>query len=242
MSLSILLIAIAIAAAEASAAEIPWSEGAVYTVTATPGRVTDIVLEPGEELAGTGPVAAGDTARWIIGDSESGSGAQRRRHVLVKPTAPDIATNLVVNTDRRTYHIELRATPGTYMASVAWRYPAAELIAVKGVAAKPGFAAAPPPPAPDLERLNFAWRLEGRASWKPERVYDDGERVVIEFPTNVQQLPPLFERGEDGKLQLLNYRVVGRRLIVDRLFSDGELRLGGGKRPTRVRLVRNPAP
>jgi hypothetical protein len=36
---------------------------------------------------------------------------------------PDIATNLVINTDRRTYHLELRANPSVYMASVSWTYP-----------------------------------------------------------------------------------------------------------------------
>ncbi len=43
-------------------------------------------------------------------------------HILVKPTRPDIMTNLVINTSRRTYHMELRATPATYMAAVSWRY------------------------------------------------------------------------------------------------------------------------
>ena len=33
-------------------------------------------------------------------------------------------TNLVINTDRRTYLLELRSTEKTYMASVSWQYPA----------------------------------------------------------------------------------------------------------------------
>jgi type IV secretory pathway VirB9-like protein len=51
----------------------PWSEGALYQIYAAPGQITNIALEPGESLAGAGPIAAGDTARWIIGDTESGS-------------------------------------------------------------------------------------------------------------------------------------------------------------------------
>ena len=88
----------------------PWTEGALYQVYATPGQVTDIALQPGEQLVGAGPVAAGDTVRWIIGDTTSGSGSSARVHVLVKPIRPDLSTNLVINTDRRTYHMELRAT------------------------------------------------------------------------------------------------------------------------------------
>ncbi len=37
------------------------------------GQITNIALEPGESLTGAGPIAAGDTARWIIGDTESGA-------------------------------------------------------------------------------------------------------------------------------------------------------------------------
>ncbi|MFM9735924.1 TrbG/VirB9 family P-type conjugative transfer protein, partial [Streptomyces niveiscabiei] len=51
----------------------PYSAGALYQVYASPGEVTDVMLEAGEALVGSGPVAAGDTVRWIIGDTESGA-------------------------------------------------------------------------------------------------------------------------------------------------------------------------
>ena len=56
----------------------------------------------------------------------AGQGRQRI-HILVKPTRPDLVTNLVINTDRRTYHLELRSTEKTYMASVSWTYPQDQL-------------------------------------------------------------------------------------------------------------------
>ena len=77
-------------------------------------------------------MASGDTVRWIIGDTVSGSGASRKVHILVKPTRADISTNLIINTDRRTYHLELRSTASTYMASVSWTYPQDGLIALRG--------------------------------------------------------------------------------------------------------------
>src|SRR6266478_2549060 len=67
----------------------PFSDGALYQVYAAPGQITDIALEPGEQLMGSGPVAAGDTVRWIIGDTESGTGSGKRVHILVKPTRAD---------------------------------------------------------------------------------------------------------------------------------------------------------
>jgi type IV secretion system protein TrbG len=50
-----------------------YSDGALYQVYATPGHITDIILQDGEQLAGTGPDAAGDTTRWVIGATTSGA-------------------------------------------------------------------------------------------------------------------------------------------------------------------------
>jgi type IV secretory pathway VirB9-like protein len=47
----------------------------------------------------------------------------------------------------------------------------------------------------------------------------------------------LFVLGETGDAQLVNYRVVGRFYIVDRLFAAAELRLGE-KKQAIVRIVR----
>ncbi|CAL5243563.1 hypothetical protein PASLES2_16290 [Pseudomonas aeruginosa] len=50
----------------------PFTDGALYQVYAVPGRVTVISLQPGEELVTV--LAAGDTVRWIVGDTSSGAG------------------------------------------------------------------------------------------------------------------------------------------------------------------------
>lgn len=217
----------------------PWRDGALYQVYAAPGQVTDIALQEGERLVGPGPVAAGDTVRWMIGDTLSGSGAAARVHILVKPTRPDISTNLVINTDRRTYHLELRATPRIWMASVSWTYPADELIALRQ-AAEVAARAEPVADGLALEQLNFDYRIEGdRPDWRPVRIFDDGRRTLVEFPSAIAQseMPPFFIIGEEGTAELANYRVTGRYLIVDRLFEKAELRLGAGRRQQRVRLI-----
>ena len=221
----------------------PWTDGALYQVYAAPGQVTDIALQEGEQLVGSGPVAAGDTVRWIIGDTVSGSGATAREHILVKPTRPDLSTNLVINTDRRTYHLELRATPTTYMASVSWTYPHDALIALQGRNAAAA-TAAPVATGVDVAALNFRYRVEGdRAPWKPVRVFDDGRQVYVEFPAGIAQgeMPPLFVTGVAGDAELVNYRVQGRYMVVDRLFAAAELRLGDKRSEQRVRIVRDGA-
>ena len=218
----------------------PYEEGALFQVYTAPGQITDIGLQPGETLSGTGPVAAGDTVRWVIGDTESGSGAAARVHILVKPTRAGLQTNLVVNTDRRTYHIELRATASTYMASVSWRYPQDELVALKAKAVAAAVVATTP--TVDLANLRFNYRIDGDTpAWRPVRAFDDGRQVFIDFPSGIAEgeMPPLFVRAADGKTSdLVNYRVIGTRMVVDRLFDVAELKLGGiGGRAQSVRIL-----
>jgi type IV secretion system protein VirB9 len=210
----------------------PWSEGALYQVYAAPGQITVIALEPGESLTGAGPIAAGDTARWIIGDTESGSGATRRVHVLVKPTRPDISTNLVITTNRRTYMIELRSGEKPYMPAVAWAYP-------QVASQRSNIPTAPIIPA--LAARNYRYGLTGDTPpWRPVSVYDDGRRVYIEFPRGIVQgeLPPIFVIGSNGEPEIVNSRIYQNVLIVDRLFGVAELRLGSGKQEQTVRIVR----
>ncbi|MER9874563.1 P-type conjugative transfer protein TrbG [Mesorhizobium sp. M0195] len=219
----------------------PFVDGALYQVYASPGQITDIALQPGEQLVGSGPVAAGDTVRWIIGDTESGTGGAKQVHILVKPTRADLLTNLVINTDLRTYHMELRSTPSTYMASVSWQYPQDQLIALRRQNQQ-AEAAQPVSTGIDLSRVNFRYEVTGdRAPWRPLRAFDDGKQVFIEFPRGIGQgeMPPVFVVGPEGDTsELVNFRVRGNYMIVDRLFAAAELRFGAGKKQQRVRVSR----
>jgi type IV secretion system protein VirB9 len=220
----------------------PFTTGALYQVYAAIGQITDIALQPGEDLVGPGPVAAGDTVRWIIGDTESGTGADRQIHILVKPTRPGLTTNLVINTDRRTYHLELRSGETTYMASVSWQYPQDQLIALRRRNAE-AERAAPIADRIDLAAINFRYAIEGdEPPWRPLRAFDDGRQAYIEFPRGIAQgeMPPLFiVVAEGASSELVNYRVRGRYMIVDRLFAAAELRFGAGDRLQRVRIARS---
>ena len=214
----------------------PWWDGGVYHLATAPERVSDIALQPGETLIA---VAAGDTARWVIGDTTSGSGATRRTHILIKPAASGLRTNLMISTDRRVYHLEL-ASGRRATTSMAWTYPQDELLALKR--AEAALAAAEPVAGPiAVEQLNFNYAIHGdRPAWRPVRAFDDGAQVFIEFPPVLDstEAPPLFVIGASGKLELVNYRKRGHYYVVDRLFAAAELRLGG-KRQQVVRIIRS---
>ncbi|WP_405045836.1 P-type conjugative transfer protein TrbG [Pseudomonas protegens] len=204
----------------------PYSDGALYQVYAAPGRVTVVSLQPGEELV---TVAAGDTVRWIVGDTSSGSGEALRVNVLVKPTRSGLKTNLVITTSRRTYLLELTSTEKAWMASVSWDYPKDRMLALQRQS-QAAQTAAPVDTGLALEKIRFRYAVSGsNPPWKPLRAFDDGEKVYIQFPPGIAQgeLPPLFVIGAQGDGQLVNYRFRSPYYILDRLFGAAELRLGG---------------
>jgi type IV secretion system protein VirB9 len=216
-----------------------WSEGALYRLFTAPGLVSDVELQPGENLVS---VAAGDTARWVIGDTTSGAGSGKRIHILVKPVASGLRTNLVITTDRRVYLLSAVSTSAQGMVAVSWTYPQDELLALKA-AKEAALAAAPVAQDVAVDRLNFNYRIEGdQAPWRPVRAFDDGAQTFIEFPLSIRtgEIPPLFVIGSSGRAELVNYRLSGRYFVVDRLFSVAELRLGE-RRQLVIRIVRTAA-
>ncbi len=209
-----------------------FEQGALYAVKAAPGRITDIALEPGERILS---ISAGDTARWIVGDAHSGEGETQRAHVLVKPSAPSLTTNLILMTDRRAYHLELESLEGPAMAEVSWRYPAGLVQTIANPS--PGLH-----PKANLSptAINLDYRISGdRTQWRPIGVFDDGHQVFVEMPEAISKItaPPLFILGETGE-ELVNYRIEGRYYVVDRLFDRAELSLGTGWKKKTVRIER----
>lgn len=214
----------------------PYSDGALYRLYTAPGRVSDIALQPGETLTS---VAAGDTARWTVGDTVSGSGEGRRTHLLVKPFAAGLSTNLVIATDRRIYHVQLTSRVSTAMTAIRWTYPQDELLALARRHAQAEAARAVSADVA-VENLDFGYAISGdKPKWRPLRAFDDARQTWIEFPADIAtgEAPPLFVLGAKGEAELVNYRVAGRYYVVDRLFAAAELRLGG-KEQKIVRITR----
>lgn len=213
--------------------------GALYQLYTAPEHVTDIALQPGETLVAK---AAGDTVRWVVGDTTSGTGEAQQVHVLVKPTKEGLHTNLVLTTDKRTYHLECHSTEGTYMAAVSWRYPQDEMQRLTQQAAtQKARSAQVVAPVLDATALHFVYTLESKdpPRWMPLQVFDDGQKTYIQLPPTLAttEAPALFIKSQEGTTQLVNYRVKANWYIVDRLFDEAELRVGE-KHPAVVRIVR----
>jgi type IV secretion system protein VirB9 len=162
--------------------------------------------------------------------------------VFIKPTRPGLATNLTLNTNRRTYFLRLESLEQDPMMAVQWHYPEQD---VRGVAAsagdRPARAASAPAAPKDVASLHSAYSVEvveGKPTWKPRVVFDDGAKTYIRFDRGLLhgEAPALFVIQHE-EAQLVNYRVKDELYIVDRLFQVAELRLGQDD-PDIVRITR----
>ncbi|NTW83967.1 MAG: P-type conjugative transfer protein TrbG [Chlorobiaceae bacterium] len=212
-----------------------YEEGQLYQLYCAPLRITDIQLEPGENL--TSEPVGGDSVRWILARTKSRVNGLDQEHVYIKPTRPGLKTTLSLNTNLRTYHIELTSYETTYMAAVSWNYEQYNMqqisrIESNAIDQKVNVAA-----------LNFNYRIDVKKGstpyWLPAKVFDDGMKTFIQFPVEMQyrECPVLFALGSKNDMQLVNFRVKKDYYVVDRLFEKAELR-GGQDGDTIIRITK----
>ena len=183
----------------------PYETGRVFEIWTAPLRITTISLEQGETITNK---AAGDTQRWMIGDTTSGSGATLQTHILVKPFKAGIATNMVVTTNRRVYLLSLRAAEGAdaFNAAVTWTHPLPfPTSGVENVGLSP-FTESGVGRTAQIATLNQNYRIKAgwrRPPWTPLSVSDDGRQTFITFPETLgsSEAPPLFVMNDTGEAQ-----------------------------------------
>jgi type IV secretion system protein TrbG len=218
-----------------------FTAGTLYQIYTAPQRLTDIQLQAGEKLVGK--PAVGDNIRWILARGSSATAGIEQQHIYIKPTRPDLDTTLAINTDRRTYHLELHSYDDAYLAAVAWRYPQDEAAQLEATLERQqALNQVTTATNVSIDKLNFNYGvaiLGGRPQWVPTQVFDDGHKTFIRFPTAMldREAPALFVVSSAGETQLVNYRVKNDTYIVDRLFESAELRLGQQSQEI-VRVVR----
>ena len=79
----------------------PYTKGALYQLYAAPAQSHRHRAQAAGLGLGGRHGALGD------GNTTSGEGKDAIVHILVKPIGADLETNLVITTDRRTYHLEM---------------------------------------------------------------------------------------------------------------------------------------
>ncbi|WP_212630911.1 P-type conjugative transfer protein TrbG [Pseudomonas sp. KB-10] len=209
-------------------------------------QVCDIALQAGEQV---NSINLGDTARWTIEPAITGVGDTEVQHLIVKPMDVGLETSLVVTTNRRTYHFKLRSHRTQYMPQVAFTYPEEALAKwslIKKRETEARNKATIPETGEYLGNLSFDYSLDGKAPWKPVRVYNDGSKTIIQMPRALAQTeaPTLLVVRKDGgwfsddETVMVNYRVQGDRYIIDTVFDKAILIAGVGKSQDRITIQR----
>ena len=214
--------------------EIEYREDQVVQLTGYVGYHIDIELERGEQFVALG---AGDSAAVDV--------AAEGPHVMLKPKAARVATNLTLVSSRRVYHFEYRtlnAQPplDTAIFALRFRYaltpsevtPAATP-AITGkpfssqggtataAAVAPAVARLSEPPRP----LNTDYWYCGGPTLQPVAASDDGVQTRLTFSSR-GEWPAIFVRNEDGSESLLNFHAEGTTAVVHRVASMFVLRRG----------------
>jgi len=204
---------------DARVREIDYVADQVVSLTAFVGYHIDLELESGERLVALGS-----------GDSAAVDVAAEGAHVLLKPKAVRVATNLTLVSSRRVYHFEYRAldaqpSPSTAIFALRFRYP----VALPGVtpaftSSEVAVAAVAKPVAPPRP-VNADYWYCGTPWLQPAAVTDDGVQTRLTF-TARGEWPAIFVANADGSESLVNFHAEGTTAVVHRVAPRFVLRRG----------------
>ncbi len=214
-------------------------------VVCRPMYVTDIILQPGEVVTGVHP---GDPVRWTFTPSKSGAGDAEQIHVLVKPLMADISTNLIINTDRRTYQIDFMSSAKNFIPSVSFSYPEdsikewdAFITSKKKERETNSVITSGYSVNPEDLHMDYSVKRGDSLRWKPLRVWDDGVKTYIQFKKGSMKKSveaPVLVVFEHKKEIIVNYRTMEDMYVADRVFDKGALIIGTGSHQDRVVITR----
>ena len=89
------------------------------------------------------------------------------------------------------------------------------------------------------DQLDFAFHMSGAARWRPTRIYSDGMKTYIQFPSSLsgQEAPVLFVVS-GGENRIVNYRMNGTMMVVDYNIDRAILVSGVGRQQQKITIRR----
>lgn len=218
------------------------------TMICTPLKVCAIRLQPGEIV---NDVHAGDTTNWRIMPATSGEGDRMTTLVTVKPVDAGLMTNLLIATNRRVYSIKLVSAKKDWIPLLAFDYPDevdAAWTSYRKQQSSYNTATTFASTGQSISTLDFDYSLSGsHPSWEPVRVYTDGIKTYIQFPSSHfygSEAPALVALNKNSNpfgsdiQELVNYRLIGDRYVVDKVLDRAALISGVGINQVKVIIKR----
>ena len=179
-----------------------------------------ILLEDKETVK---TISMGDPSAWQIVPSGN--------RIFIKPISDDprdATTNMLLVTNKRIYHFILQAeevgeegiNDPNLVFETKFMYPDSNMEAVQQFSTKKG------PDMSEPEKYNFNYTMSGSEIIAPLRAFDDGEFTYFQFGRLNAELPGFFLVDSEGKEALVNYRVEGDYVVIERVSSQFTLRNG----------------
>lgn len=193
-----------------------------FEINTKVGYVTDVQLRPGEVVQ---KIASGNTTQWQV-DVDIIDGVQ---HVYIKPMVSGIRTNMIINTDQRSYRFLVNSTDEMEYVVV---FNFAELDREAQLKAEAEALAAQQARLDNLKRLqnthfNTNYKViktkNVKTAYVPKNIFDDGKKTYIEVSDLAlrDNLPLVYsyDDWEKGKLQLVNYRLKNNVIEIDKVVN-----------------------
>lgn len=213
----------------ASKVSYEYHDGSLYSVNTQIGYVTDVALHPDENFVG---IIGGDTRQWAVDKAKVGD----TTHVYIKPLVADVSTDMVINTDKRSYRLLVLST-NTYNPLITFDFPEeiyqklAKTTVYRDREEKEFLDIFTEEKAGEIvtKKMNYGYTIKSSHDIDPQlcpvKVFDDGTRTYIQMPRNRYDLPVLYNVDDSDKkdLSLVNYRVHGQYYIADRVFNHARL-------------------
>lgn len=205
-------------------------------------RVCMIRLEEGEELVDD--IMAADPVRWEIIPMTVGPEGRQTTMITIKTKSAGLVTNIVINTNRRSYMILLKSTEKDWIPEMSFFYPenvdkawASYKNKKKQIAYSSTLST-----GESMDNLDFNYQMTGESKWKPIRVYNNGKQTKIQFASAEfnNGAPALVAIGKskglfsDESTEIYNYGPVGDSYVVDGVPERMMLISGVGKGETKI--------
>lgn len=217
-----------------------FDEDFTYEIYTQSYRVTDIQLEPGEQVVEM-PFLSEEKV-WEIGAGVNRVNGLDTQHFFLKPAYSGLETSFIVITDKRIYHFLLKSFKDCYMTQVKFNYPNSmpftfiggtdgiNKLSTEKLKVDPRF-------------LSFDYKMTysifKKPYWLPYRVYDDGEKTYITMNETVLHMtsPVLMNKNNER----INYFVDGNLIVINELIEKVTLRIGSQKVTIRKKNYVEPA-
>lgn len=166
-----------------------------------------------------------------MGDSTAWQMVPNGNRLFLKPIDPDATTNMTLITNKRIYYFELHAREARdiheegLMFAVRFLYPddPDSAVGMQGATTSQTIG------EPDLTNkslYNFEYTISGPNSIAPIKIFDDGKFTYFEFRDKTSELPAIFYSDKQGNEGLINFRIVGRYVVVESIRERFTIRYG----------------